>query len=88
MFIKPIRSNFDHMSWMAFFVPYFLTDFVHWSVAVIFVILKELFDFAFGKGDSKSVYLNAFFDRRGVSWGDLLLGALGILAAMKQGGII
>ena len=92
MMIKPFKSNFDHWSWSHFFLGYFIVA-CTWKwigvegatvLAFLAIVINELIDVF--------VYLgilpqSKYFDKRGASWGDLLLGFMGIGVWHLQFGI-
>ena len=73
-------------------MPYFIALLFSVPLAIAAFVLWESVDAAYWwiskNYNFKSNLMDTLFDKRGVSWGDLLVGALGVLAAMKQSGVI
>lgn len=84
MIIRGIKTNFDHHSWMHFVFPLVIAmKWGSWKIAFAFVIGTEILDviyhFCYRIGFRNNV-IDIFLDKRGISWGDLVLGMLAVTA--------
>lgn len=91
MFVRGFKEQFDAWSGWHFFGPYFLCDFIGPVWTVIAVAGWELCDLVFSlyynsawrlrylRLDGPTDLLDGIFDRRGASWGDIVLGFIAVL---------
>ena len=90
MFVKGIKENFDLWSIVHFLGPFFLCYVIGpvWATVALvgWEVMDLLFAIYYNSGwrlrhlwlDLPTYILDKIFDRRGASWGDLILGFISI----------